>query len=62
MMKRSVRLLLLGGALVAASFATAAPASAGCYNDPDGVVLRSDLVAVCTGNYDHCEAAAAVCL
>lgn len=52
-MKNLVRTVIVGGALVAASFATAAPASAACYDYPAELLLH--VPTVCVG-YDYCDA------
>lgn len=53
-MKNIVRTVLLGGALVVASLASAAPASAAtCWNNPDGLLLRTPTACVF---YDNCDA------
>jgi hypothetical protein len=52
-MKHIVRTALLGGALVVASLASAAPASAACWNNPEGLALRIPTACVF---YDNCDA------
>ena len=52
-MKNIVRTLVVGGALVAASFGFAAPASAACWNNEATPSLHIPTVCVF---YDNCDA------
>ena len=69
-MKRTARVLVLCAAVAGTLSLASTPASAGCSNNPPppppaAEVIKyelGDLVAVCTGTYDNCDAAIAICL
>lgn len=67
-MKKTVRALVACAAIAIAIPFSAGPASAECSKNPppadtDILILGGDdLVAVCTGDYDKCDAYIAICL